>query len=178
MRGKADLEWIDTVAPPDDKKSDLQQMQLKIQTAVSGFFQFWDGYANGSVIPIPDNSVTVTKSGDGVHMSGRTNGGTIDEDYDKNMLLTNVLITTPTLKVLSKPIYVNSHDGRLLSSLNSLVHMPPTAPEVEMTYHFEYSKVDSYEIPSHIALDIKNVGIANFGFSNCKVTVANWAKKN
>ena len=133
---------------------------------------------NGSMVPLPDHTLTVTKSGDGVHLSGTSKGSTFDEDYDKNMLLTQALVVSPDLKVQAKPTYTNTTDGLILSSLTSLVQQPPTAPEIEATFHIEYAEVDSYQIPSHVVFDIKNTGVIEFGFSACKVTIADWAKKN
>ena len=178
LHGAGNLEWTSTDAPPDDRRAGMQQMQEGLQTTVSGFFQSWNAYMNGSMVPLPDNSVTVTKSGDGVHLSGSSKDTSFDEDYDKNMLLTQALVVSPSLKVLAKPIYTGTADGLILSSLTSLVHQPPTAPEIEATFHVEYAKVDAYQIPSHVVFDIKNVGIIEVGFSACKVSVADWAKKN
>ena len=178
LHGKGELEWTNTAEPPADRKPGMQQMQEGLQATVSGFFQTWNAYMNGAMVPFPDSSVTVTKSGDGVHLSGTSTGTTVDEDYDKNMLLTKALVANPTLTVLEKPTYTSTEDGLLLSSLISQIHQPPTAPETEATFRIEYAKVGSYQIPSYVVVDIKNTGTIEFGLSACKVTVADWAKKN
>jgi hypothetical protein len=178
LHGKGELEWTNTAEPPADRKPGMQQMQEGLQATVSGFFQTWNAYMNGAMVPFPDSSVTVTKSGDGVHLSGTSTGTTVDEDYDKNMLLTKALVANPTLTVLAKPTYTSTEDGLLLSSLISQIHQPPTAPETEATFRIEYAKVGSYQIPSYVVVDIKNTGTIEFGLSACKVTVADWAKKN
>jgi hypothetical protein len=59
----------------------------------------------------------------------------------------------------------------------SQVHQPPDAPETDATFRIDYTKVESYQIPSHVVFDIKNTGVIEIGFSACKVTVADWAKK-
>ena len=178
LHGTGELEWTSTVEPPNDRKAGMQQMQDGLQTMIAGFFQSWNAYMNGSMVPLPDHTVTITKSSDGVHLSGTSKDSTFDEDYDRNMLLTQALVVSPSLKVLAKPTYTGTPDGLILSSLTSLVHQPPTSPEVEATFRVEYAKVDSYQIPSHVVFDIKNTGMFEFGFSACKVTVADWAKKN
>jgi hypothetical protein len=156
----------------------MEHIQDGLQTTISGFFQSWNAYMNGTMVPLPDSTVTVTSSGDGVHLSGMSKDTTFNEDYDKNMLLTKVLITTPNLTVLAKPTYTSTEDGLLVSSVTSQIHQPPTAPETEATFRIEYAKVDSYQIPSHIVIDIKNTGIIELRLNSCTVTAADWTKRN
>lgn len=176
LHGKGALEWTNTAAPPASIQPAMQQMEEGFQTSVSGFFQTWNAYMNGAMVPIPDSTVIATKSGDGVHLSGTTKDTSFDEDYDKNMLLTKAVVVSPTITVSAKPIYINSEDGLLLSSVASQIHQPPTAPETDVTFRVEYMKVDSYQIPSHVVFDIKNTGVIEITFSACKATVADWAK--
>jgi len=178
LKGKGELEWTNLVEPPASLKPSMQQSQEGFQRAVAGFFQTWNEFMNGGMVPLPDSTVTVTKSGDGVHMSSTPKDMTIDEDYDKNMLLTKAVVVTPALMVVAKPIYKTTEDGLLISSVTSEIHQPPTAPETQVTFSVEYAKVDSYQIPSHVVFDIKNTGVIEIGFSACKTTVADWAKKN
>jgi hypothetical protein len=133
---------------------------------------------NGSMVPLPDDTVTVTDSGEGVHLSGSSQGTSFDEDYDKNMLLTRVQVASPSLTVLALPTYASSDDGLLLSSVTSQVHQPPTAPAVEAIFRIEYAKVEAYQIPSHLIFDVKNTGLIEIGLSGCKVKVADWVKKD
>jgi hypothetical protein len=177
LRGKGSLEWNHPEEPPESKKAAILQIQEGLQTSVSGFFQTWNAYMNGSMVPLPDNSVVVTKSGDGVHLSGKAKDMSFDEDFDKNMLLTQALVVGPTLKVLAVPTFAKTSDGLLISSVASEVHQPPTAPETNATFRIEYAKVDSYQIPSRVVFDIKNTGVIEIGLSACKVTVAEWARK-
>lgn len=132
---------------------------------------------NGSMVPLPDGTMAVTTSGEGVHVSGISKDTKFDEDFDKNMLLTQILVDSPNLKVLAMPTYVSSPDGLLVSSVRSLVNQPPSAPQVEAMLRIEYAKVDSFQIPSRIVLDIKNTGVIDFALNSCQVSVADWAKK-
>ena len=177
LHGKGSLDWTNTVDPPEDKRAGMKQIQEGLETSVAGFFQSWNAYMNGSMVPLPDGTVTVTTSGDGVHMSGTANGMTFDEDFDKNMLLTQALVVTSNLRVLAIPTFTETSDGLIVSSVMSQVHQPPTAPETDATFRIEYAKVDAYQIPSHVVFDIKNTGSIEIGFSACKVTIADWAKK-
>jgi hypothetical protein len=177
LKGKGSLEWTSTAAPPEEKKESLKQMQEGFQTMIAGFFQTWNGYMNGAMVPLPDKSVTITTAGDGIHLSGTFDGETLDEDFDKNILLTQVLVVKPELRVLAKPSYATTADGLLVSSVVSQINQPPSAPPIEAVFRIEYAKVDSFQIPSHILIDLKNTGTIEVGFSACKVSVADWAKK-
>ncbi|HEY2469847.1 MAG TPA: hypothetical protein VGI45_18655 [Terracidiphilus sp.] len=177
LKGQGALEWTNAGQPPDDKKAGIQQIQEGLQTSVAGFFQTWNAYMNGSMVPVPDNNTTVTKSGDGVHLSGTSKDMTFDEDFDKNMLLIQALVVGPNLKVLAIPTFALTPDGLVISSVASQVHQPPTAPETDATFRIDYARVESYQLPSQIAFDIKNTGVIEIGFSACKVTLFDWAKK-
>jgi hypothetical protein len=178
LHGKGELEWTNTAEPPASLQPAVLQMRDGFQTTVSGFFQTWNAYMNGSMVPLPDSTVTATRSGDGVHLSGTTKDRAFDEDYDKNMLLTKARVVSSALTVLAEPVYKSTEDGLLLSSVTSHVRQPPTAPETEVTFRIEYTKIDSYQIPSHVVFDIKNTGTIEIGFSACKTAIADWAKKN
>jgi hypothetical protein len=177
LQGQGTLEWTNAGEPPEGRKAGLQQIQEGLQTSVAGFFQTWNAYMNGSMVPLPDSSITITKSGDGLHLSGTSQQMTFDEDFDKNMLLTQALVVGPNLKVLAVPTFALTPDGLIISTVASQVHQPPTAPEADATFRIDYAKVDSYQLPSHVVFDIKNTGVIEISLSACKVTLADWAKK-
>ena len=176
FRGEGTLEWIGS-APPAGKEEALGQMRHGLQTAVAGFFQSWNAYMNGSMVPFPDQSMVLTSSGDGLHVSSVAKDTTIDEDYDKNLLLTQVLVVRPDIKVLATPTYTATDDGLIVTSVKSLVNQPPSAPQTEATFRIDYARVSDYQIPSRVVLDIKNTGEIELGFSGCKATMADWARK-
>ncbi|MFZ0746806.1 MAG: hypothetical protein WAM85_20540 [Terracidiphilus sp.] len=177
FRGQGTLEWTGTTAPPTGKEEAVEQVQHGLQTAVSGFFQSWNAYMNGSMVPLPDSTLTVTQSGEGVHLSGAAKDMQIDEDFDKNMLLTQTLVVSPTVRVLATPTYVPTTDGLVVTSVKSLVNQPPTAPQTEATFRIDYAKVDSFQIPSRIVLDVKNTGVIEIGLSGCQITTADWSRR-
>jgi hypothetical protein len=177
LHGKGSLEWTSPASPPEGSGESLQQTRDGLQASIAGFFQTWNAYMNGSMVPLRDSTVTVIKAGEGVHLSGASKDVKFDEDYDKNMLLTQVLVDGPSVRVLAIPTYVSSPDGLLVSSVKSVVNQPPSAPQVEATFRVEYAKVDSFQIPSRIVLDVKNTGVIDFALNACHVSVADWAKK-
>ena len=177
LRGKGSLEWTSPDDPPAGEDASINQIREGLQTTVGGFFQTWNAYMNGSMVPIPDKSITVTQSGDRFHLSGESKDLQLDEDFDGNMLLTKVQVASPNLKVLATPIYTSTPDGLLISAVTSRVNQPPTAPETEVTLRIEYAKVESFELPSHVTFDIANVGRIDLTFSACQVSIADWARK-
>jgi hypothetical protein len=177
LKGKGSIEWSDTGVPPEGKEEVVKQMRDGLQTMMGGFFQSWNAYMNGSMVPFPDKSVEVTTTGDGIHLHGTSNNPTFDEDFDKNMLLTHVVVVTPEMKVVALPTYVRTDDGLVVSAVASQVNQPPSAPPIEVTFRVEYAAVDSFQIPSHIVYDLKNVGVIEVGFNTCQVSVADSPQK-
>ncbi len=178
LHGKGEMQWTEGGAPPAGKEAAAKQISEGFRQVVEGFFQSWNPFMNGGMVPYPDHTVEITPSGDGLHLSGKTGDVQVDEDFDKNMLLTQALVIGPQMHVLATPVYARTADGLVVSSVASQVHQPPDAPETDITFQIEYAKVDSFQIPSHVVFDIKNVGIMEFRTSNCEVALADWAKKN
>jgi hypothetical protein len=176
LKDKGSLGWTVASDPPEGKENAIKQMREGLQTSVEGFFQSWNAYMNGSMVPLPDSTVTVTKSGDGVHLSGESKDMKFDEDFDKNMLLTQALVVGPNLRVLATPTFQRTPDGLVVSAVTSQMNQPPTAPQTEATFRIDYATVDSFQIPSHIALNVKNTASFEFNFSACQVSIAEWAK--
>ena len=46
-----------------------------------------------------------------------------------------------------------------------------------VTFRVECAKVDSFQIPSHVVYEIKNVGVIEIGFGACQVSVADSPRK-
>lgn len=112
-----------------------------------------------------------------MHLTATDRGMTIDEDFDKNMLLTQAVVVSPSVKVIAIPTFTPTSDGLLVSTVQNKVNQPPTAPETDATFRIDYARVDAFQIPSRIIVDIKNTGVIEIGFNTCKVSVADWANK-
>lgn len=177
LKGKGSLEWNDTSAPPEGKEAAMKQMRDGLQTMVGGFFQSWNAYMNGSMVPLPDNSVEITTAGAGIHLHATPNNATFDEDFDKDMLLTQAVVVTPQLRVVAIPTYVRTEDGLVVSTVSSRVNQPPSAAPMDVTFRVEYAKAVSFQIPSHVVYDIKNVGVIEIAFNACEASVADSAQK-
>ncbi|MGB9068859.1 MAG: hypothetical protein WCC21_09830 [Candidatus Acidiferrales bacterium] len=172
LTGKGSMEWIDTGTPPEGQQANLKQMRDGLQTMIGGFFQSWNAYVNGSMVPFPDKTIDVTTEGVKTHLHGASTNMTFDEDYDENMLLTQAVVETSELKVVAVPTYVRTDDGLVVVAVTSQVNQPPAAPALGVTFRVQYTKVDSFQIPSHVVYDIKNIGVIEVAFSACQATVA------
>jgi len=67
--------------------------------------------------------------------------------------------------------------GLTVTSVDSKINQPPSAPQTEAIFRIEYANVDTFEIPSRIVLDIKNTGLIDLSLNACQVSVADWARK-
>jgi len=177
LNGKGSLEWSDTSVPPAGKEAAVKQMREGLQTMVGGFFQSWNGYMDGSMVMLPDNSVEVTTAGAGIHLHATPGNTNFDEDFDKDMLLTQAVVDNPQMRVVAIPTYVRTEDGLVISTVSSRVNQPPSAAPMDVTFRVKYAKVDSFQIPSHVVYDIKNVGVIEVAFDACQVSVADSAQK-
>jgi hypothetical protein len=177
LNGKGALEWTETGVPPEGQEAGVRQMRDGFQTMMTGFFQTWNGYMNGSMVPLPDSKVTVTTAEAGVHLSGTSGSTRFDEDFDKNMLLTQALVVNPEIKVLATPTYVNTPEGLLISAVTSQINQPPSAPPAETTIRIQYAKVGAFQLPSNVILDTRNVGVFEVSFNSCQVSVSEVAPK-
>lgn len=177
LKTHGSLGWTSDTEPPENKAAAIKQIREGLETSVSGFFQSWNAYMNGSMVPIPDSSLTVTDTPEGVHLSGKSAGSSFDEDYDKDMLLTKVLVVNPDMKVSATPTFDSTEDGLLVSSVTSVVNQPPTAPPAQAIFRIDYLKAETFQIPAHVVFDIKNTGVIEIGFNSCHVSVADWARK-
>lgn len=100
-----------------------------------------------------------------------------DEDFDKDVLLTQAVVDSPQMKVVAIPTYVRTEDGLIISAVSSRVNQPPSAAPKDVTFRVEYAKVGSFHIPSHVIYNIKNVGVIEIAFNACEVAVADTAQK-
>ncbi|MGH9713205.1 MAG: hypothetical protein ACRD5M_07895 [Candidatus Acidiferrales bacterium] len=177
LKGKGSIEWSDTGVPPKGEEEAVKQIRDGLQMMMDGFFQSWNAYMNGSMVPFPTKDVEVTTAGDGIHLHGMSTKTKFDENFDKNMLLTQVVVDTPEVKVVAIPTYVRTNEGLVVSAVASEVNQPPSAPPMEVTFRVEYAKVDSFQIPSHVVYDLTNVGVIEVGFHTCQVSVVDSAQK-
>ncbi len=176
LKGKGSIEWSDTSIPPKGAEEGVHQMRGGLQTMMEGFFQSWNGYMNGGMVPLPDKTVDVTTDGTKTHLHGTSANVIFDEDYDENMLLIQAVVATPEMKVVAVPTYVRTDDGLVISSVASEVNQPPSAAPVDVTFRVEYAKVNSFQIPSHVVYNVKNVAVIEVGFSTCQVSTADSAQ--
>jgi hypothetical protein len=176
LHGQGGLAWAETTPPPQGKEDAAGQIHGGLQQMVNGFFQSWNGFMNGSIIPVPDKTVALAATDSGMHLHGTDADTQLDEDFDKNFLLTQVVAVTPAVRVVALPAYIKTDDGLVVSAITSQVNQPPTAPPIEVTFHVEYATVQSFRIPSRIVYDVQNVGTIEVNLNACQVKVAEPAK--
>jgi hypothetical protein len=172
LDGKGSLDWVETNPPSDALSSPAQRIHAGMAQTIDGFFQAWNPFMNGGLVPVPDASTNVSSIGDNIKLHVASGSTNVDEIFDKNLLLTSVHVVTPTMDSTMHPTFIDSHDGRILSVLTSSTSQPPTAPPVDVVMTTTYAKVSSFQIPASARFDIKNVGAMIFHFSACTVRTA------
>ncbi|HEY4381341.1 MAG TPA: hypothetical protein VGN01_13405 [Acidobacteriaceae bacterium] len=169
LRGSGDLKWSSPAAPAKNLEAAAAKMQNGLDEMFSGFFKSWNAYLNGSMVPIPDKTVTLTTVADGMHLHAAYGTTTIDEDFDKNMLLKEAHVVTPEMDVLAMPVFTDTPDGRLLAEIHNEVRQPVSAPPAYANISVVYQQVGAYRLPETIRYDLKNVAQMDFKLSDCTV---------
>lgn len=172
LHAKGSFIWKDTSTPPEKFAAGSAQMRDGMEQMFSAYFQAFNAYMNGSMVPIPDKTVAVTPSGDGVELHGLEPNRTLVEKYDKDMLLTEVHVVDANSDELDTPTFASTPDGLLLTKLHMIVKQPATAPPATMDITTGYTTVGTYQIPSSITFDAKNVGSFNFKLTACQTNTS------
>jgi hypothetical protein len=172
LKGDGSLHWTDTAPLPKDAADAISQFRDGLNQTLGGYFKTWNAYMNGSMVPLPDKTVTVTQSGDGVALHGNAGNMVLDETFDKNLLLNSVHVVSTDYDILASPGYTETQDGLIITSIHNVIHQPPGAAASEMTFAISYARTGSYQLPSVLKMDIKNVATLNFKFSGCTINPA------
>lgn len=169
LHGKAVLDWSNTATLPDGKEASVAQMKGGLEQMIGGFFQSWNVYMNGGMVPYPDKTVTVTATDTGYLLHSAAGGYSVDENFNPDMLLTEAHVTTKDNDTTAYPKYVDTERGRMISVIRSVYRAPPSAPPAEVTISMEYQPVSSFQIPSVMIADLQNVGVFRMKFAACSV---------
>jgi hypothetical protein len=159
LNGKGQLIWVDTTTPPDSFAAGGAKMEGGMQQMFDAYFEAWNAYMNGSMIPVPDKTVAVTPDGDGVELRGLTPNETH--------------VANATIDELDHPVFADTPDGRIVTSIHSLSHQPPSAPAAELDIATSYAKVGKFQLPASVTFTLKNVGVFLFTLSACQANPTN-----
>lgn len=169
LRGGGSLEWSSAEAPSGTLQEALMKMKGGVEGMFSGFYQLWNPYLNGSMVPRPDKNTRLTQQDAGIHLHAATGTTSLDEDYDRNMLLTSVDATTESNEVKTTPVYSDTPDGRVIAEIRSEYRQPATAPPTYFNLTVTYQSVGGYRIPAIIRYAIKNVMQTDFNLTDCTI---------
>jgi hypothetical protein len=169
LHGAGTLEWAAATTPPEAIQPNIEQLRGGLEQMFHGFFQTWNPYMNGTMVPAPDASTLVTQVGEETKLHAASGGFTLDELFDKNLLLTQVHVVATAMEVVAYPTYIDTTDGRVVSAIRSTVRQPPTAPPVEITIASTYAKVQTFRLPSMLSFQVQNVGTFVLSLSECAV---------
>jgi hypothetical protein len=173
LDGDGKLTWTDTSTAPADLKASRDQMHDGLLQMISGFYQSWNQFVNGGMVPAPDTTTTETNNDDGgLHMHGKDATTVFDEDFDKNMLLLSAHVVMSNLDNTAYPTYEASTDGLRVNRVRNVLHQPPTGPAQEVSMAVTYAPVGGFQLPSTLAVTLVGTGEFDFAFNGCTVTTA------
>ena len=169
LNAAGSLQWTAATAPPEAIKPNIEQVRDGLQKMFTGFFETWNPYMNGTMVPSPDASTTITPVGDGMKLHQQSGPMAIDESIDKNLLLTQIHVSGSAMDVVAFPTYIDTPDGRVIASVRSTIRQPPTAPPVVITMAATYTKVQAFRLPSKVTFEVQNAGTFVLNLSACTV---------
>jgi len=170
LDGDGTLTWTDTTSPPADLQKSRDQMHDGLIQMISGFYQSWNQFVNGGMVPAPDTSTTETNTADGgLHMHGSDATTVFDEDFDKNMLLLSAHVVMTNLDNTAYPTYEASTEGLRVNKVHNVLQQPPTAPAQDVSMAVTYMPVSTYQLPATLAVTLQGVGEFDFSFSACHI---------
>jgi len=172
LKGAGQLEWTASATPPPGQEDSAAKMKDGMQQMMTGFFSSWNAYMNGSMVPAPDATTTVTETPDGLRMHATAPDADVTELFDKNMLLTEAHVVQTTSDVFAYPTYIDTPDGRVVTAIRTVYRQPPTAPPAELTLNIAYAPVQNFRLPESLSYELKNIGAFAFKFSACSVQTA------
>jgi len=172
LRSKAEVHWGETAPAPANLQDGTTKMREGIAQMLEGYFQSWNAYLNGAMVPLPDKSTKISFTPEGTHLAAIAPKMSVDEDFDKNMLLTRVHVLTDGNDTIAMPTFTDTARGRTISEVRSEVRQPQTAPPVYITLAAKYQTVAGYEIPSVLHFEVQNVTQLDFALTGCVVNTA------
>jgi hypothetical protein len=119
------------------------------------------------------SAVSFTRSGEGMPPGGAPNALKLTGDSYRNMALTKAFVEGTEIRVLAVQSYFNTSDEVVALS----VYLPPTIPETDATFHIEYAKVNTLQVPSQVVPEIENTGVIRYRLNHCQVSLLEWPKR-
>jgi hypothetical protein len=172
LHAAGSLQWTSATTPPEAIQPNVEQVRNGLQRMFTGFFETWNPYMNGEMVPSPDAATTITQVGDTLKLHQQSGPMAIDEFLDKNLLLTRIHVSGSEMEVVAFPTYIDTPDGRVVSSVRSTIRQPPTAPPVEITMAATYTRVQGFRLPSKVTFEVQNVGTFVLNLSECTVNAS------
>lgn len=169
LHGTGSLSWHAPTPPPDHSEASIAKIKGGMQQIWSGFFQSWNSFVSGDLTSI-DPKATVERNPQGFHVTAREEDGSAEEQYDGDLLLKTVRVSTSTLESTIHPTFTASPQGLLVTDILSSYKQPPSAPTpTEVDMRIRYAPVGSFQLPSELQIA---VGPAQFAFQlfNCTVS--------
>jgi len=167
LKSGGKLVWVNSATVPTGLNDHMTQMRTGMQQMVEGYFQSWNVFMNGSIVPAAEDSSNLSERDGHLLIHEVDKSITVDMDFDQNMLLVSMRALLSDSDTVMIPTFIQSPDGLLLGYAHSIIHQPPNAPPTEVNFTTTYAKVGKYQLPSKMNYEVKNVGVFEFPLSGC-----------
>ncbi len=153
LHGAGALHWTAATPPPEDNEDAIAKVREGLQQIWAGFAQTWNGYVNGELVSL-DAKATVEHTAAGYHVAVRDGAKLAEEQYNNDMLLQTVHVSTPAQETTMTPTFTTSQQRLLVTGMRSMVRQPPSAPPSEVVMQVQYAPVGTFQIPSELTVNV------------------------
>lgn len=185
LNNGATLEWRPPAsAAPRDRQSEpmLERMHQASEQTLTGFFQFWVPFVDGSAVPGSARGLTLRRLEKGFEAEGEEQGTRMRERFGPELTLEAFEVTVAGRTVATEPAYTTGADGLLLvSGFDARIGPAPEKPAAdnaasdnaaEQRIHatVDYKTVEGLPIPARVTMEAAGQGSFAATLDECRVS--------
>ncbi len=169
LKSAGALHWAAPTTAPDASEDSIGKLRTGLEALWSGFFQSWNGFATGEMVSPPGGSAVVTRTADGLTVTARENGKLAEQRYSRELRLESLHVVTPSVDSAMTPSFLETPQGLVLASMQSVDRQPPSAAPVQVATTVQYASVNGFQLPSAVTIDVAGTARFAFQLSGCTV---------
>jgi len=176
LKGNSVLDWqapADPKKPLDQAATDmLEKAHRNIESTWQGLLRLWIPLVNGSLAEsLGEDGAEISETADGYTLRSRDKAQAHSEQFDRNMLLKEFIVTEAEGTVSLTPAFQSTADGLLLSGFDARIQPAGARQEnvPQMHVSIEYRTVSGFEIPGKFSVETPGVVQMDFALDGCTV---------
>ena len=142
-------------APPPNEQAaaGFEQIYSGMSQAVDGFFSTWSLFMLKSPFPDPASEYQLEEIGGQYRLAWRENTDDVVANLNKNLVMTEIMVTSKNFKSTIKPQFARTPKGFILSGYEA-DYLPTTGPGVvHLKIKIDYQEVSGLQLPSILDMD-------------------------